>query len=445
MKLSHQMPVFRLFLFVLCLTGLMDFSSAQAQQLPNPQVLARHGLKLGWWGYASINPKRDKITSVSITEDMVFMQTNSGHITAFDAETGKRMWAVKPTSFDTVPYPVTTNRELAIIVAGLKVYAHDRLTGQQLWELSIPQYPSTSVAVDTDRLYFGTLDGTLFAYDLRKIKTLFEAGKLPQYTESAEVWRYRASQEITTTPIVDGNVVLFASRNGSVYCVEAATRKLMFRFETDAPIMAPLTTNGKSVFVASRDYNNYAINPRNGTVLWHYVSGFPIDNSPIPIGDQILLTPRGGGLASINAETGLTNWDDSVAPVEHFLAASKKRIFTSDFLRNMIIIDRSNGNIEAKLPMQLFNVWPSNPRTDRIFLANEAGLIVMLHEEDQEFPIYYTSPELRPLVPEFASESGNPATDTPTPNNPFQPTKPADDKPKDEPKKPVVIPFPSAF
>ncbi len=434
--------VIRTLLAVFCLSAAIATPEISAQQLPSPELLSRYGLEMGWWGYAVINSQRDKIRNISFTEEMVFMQSAGGYITAFDAETGKRMWVSKPGLFDAATFAVTANRELAVVVSGLKIFALDLQSGHQLWELDSPQFPSTAVALDKDRLYFGTLYGTVFAYDLYKVKELFEAGKLPQFTESAEVWRYRTSQEITTTPLIMKDLLIFASRNGSVFCVDGKSRKLHYRFETDSAITAPLTTDGKQLFVASEDYNNYSIDPRDGTVNWHYVSGFPIKQAPIPVGDQLFITPRGGGLTSIDAKTGVRNWDSNLANADHFLGVSKTRIFAGDFLQNLLILDRSTGRLEGKIPMKMCNVWPGNPRTDRIFVANEAGLIIMLRERSQEFPIYHIAPEERPLLPEFATEGGSGSAPVPAPNNPLR--KP-EEAPKDEPKKPVVIPFPSAF
>ena len=37
-------------------------------------------------------------------------------------------------------------------------------------------------------------------------------------------------------------------------------------------------------------------------------------------------------------------------------------------------------------------------------MATPAGLVIMLHESDQDYPTYHMSPELRPILPEFATE-----------------------------------------
>jgi hypothetical protein len=36
-------------------------------------------------------------------------------------------------------------------------------------------------------------------------------------------------------------------------------------------------------------------------------------------------------------------------------------------------------------------------------MSTPSGLVIMLHESDQDYPIYHMNPELRPLLPEFAT------------------------------------------
>ncbi len=393
-----------LLLSLLLVTAFPSLARSQ-DSLPDANILARHGLEMGWWGYAVINPQRDKIEQVSITETQVFLQSDSGMVTAFNAETGSKMWAARVGNYDSSSFPVTTNEQYALIISGLRIYCLNRFTGQQLWELEIPSYPSTPVAMDDQNLYFGTIGGVVFAYRLEKVKELFEAAKLPQFTASAEAWRYRASQEITTQPLTNGRVVSFASRDGSVYTVSANQRRLIYQFETDAPIVAPLTSNGSQLFVASQDYNNYSIDLETGMVQWHFVSGFPIKNAPISVGSQLFVVPEGGGLFSVNAATGLAAWNGSVEDVNHFLSATPSKVYGSDYLKNMLIVDRRTGKLESKIHLPQFNIWTANARTDRLFLCHTDGLIVMLREQKREFPVYHQHPELRPIVPEFATDS----------------------------------------
>src|SRR5689334_22609595 len=96
--------------------------------LPTAQQLSRFGLERAWWGQATLNPSRDKVRHVSIDEEMVYVISSSGVVTAFDSETGQKRWALMLGRFDQPSYPAVSNERLAMIVVGTTLYAIEKKT-----------------------------------------------------------------------------------------------------------------------------------------------------------------------------------------------------------------------------------------------------------------------------------------------------------------------------
>ena len=198
-------------------------SPAVAQRLPTDKVLPTQqqlspfGLERAWWGQATLNASRDKVRHVTIDEDIVYVQASSGIATAFNSETGERLWATLLGRFDQPSFPAVSNEDLALMVVGSTMYGIDKRTGKTVWTLVLPGQPSTGPSVDDNQVYIGTLDGSVYAFSLKKIRQLYREQRLPQWSQEALVWRYKAGKEVTSPPIVTGRVVNFASRDGSLY------------------------------------------------------------------------------------------------------------------------------------------------------------------------------------------------------------------------------------
>lgn len=375
--------------------------------LPTHQQLSRLGLERAWWAQAVLNPHRDKITHISIDEEIIYVQANSGIVTAFDSETGQQMWAVQLGKFDEPSFPAVSNEDQALIIVGGSMYSLKKTTGRTLWTLVLPGAPSTGPAVDDRRVYFGTLDGSLYAYSLETIRKLYEERRLPQWSMEAQVWKFKAGKEITSPPITTGRVVNFASRDGSLYSVAAIDRKMVYQLETDKPIVAPLGRQENMMYMASEDNTFQALNLFNGKVEWEFTSGLPIRKAPIPIGSNLYLMPDRGGMYCLDSKTGFQRWwHDGIS---NFCAVVGSNVVASDVDGNLVLMSSERGQLIGTLPLRRYSVRTGNDRTDRVYLSTESGLLICLRQTGHQFPVYYRHPDRLPLLPELSPESSDDA------------------------------------
>lgn len=381
--------------------------------LPTHQQLSRLGLERAWWAQAVLNPHRDKVRHVSIDENLVYVTATSGVTTAFDAETGQQLWSIKLGRFDPPSFPAISNEDLAMIIVGSTMYGIEKRTGKTVWTLILAGQPSTGPAVDENHVYFGTLDGMLYAYSLSKIQKLYEERRLPQWSMEAQVWTYKVGKEITSPPITTGRLVNFASRDGSLYSVAAKDRKLIFQLETDRAIVAPLVRLDNTMYMASEDFTFYALNLFNGSVKWEFTSGLPIRKAPWAIDPDLYVLPDRGGMYCLDPVTGAKRWWKP--DVSNFIAVTGGAVATSDDEGNLVMISRDKGETIGALPLRRFTVRTGNDRTNRIFMATENGLVICLRQIGQTYPVYHRYPDRLPLLPEFVpdDEVESPQQDAP--------------------------------
>lgn len=386
--------------------------SAPAATLPHSRDLAPYGLTRAWWGQAVLDPSFDKVQYFTADEDNVYVQSASGIMTAFQAETGKRLWSILVGATNRISLPVSTNETEALVTVGLDLYSINKFSGEFNWELELPHHPSTSPEVDPQTVYLGMVDGSVYAYDLRMIQQLHEENRLPRWSNYAFLWRYKAPLQISSPPISNGKMVTFASQSGSVYAVGGQEHELLFQFETDAEIRVPIGMGGDSLFVVSEDSRLYCLNADNGQRRWAFTAGVPIRNAPRIIGGSVYVTPQNDGLYCLNTVSGGIKWRQPRAA--EFLASTDNYVYASDALGEVLLLAQRDGAIVGTLPVRDLSVRMGNDRTDRLYLASTDGLVVCIREEGRDFPLYHKYPDRRPILPELtpdepAEESAPPA------------------------------------
>ena len=376
--------------------------------IPSQADLAPFGLRRHWVSQASFDAGSDDVSSVVADETGVFVVSTRGNVTAFNAETGGRLWAARLGADDRPVLKPVTNQTQVILVVGTSLVALDKQSGMVQWELLLDALPSAGPAADERNVYVGFEDGGVAAYDLRKVRELFNAGKLGKRTSYiARVWTYRTSKSISSPPITDGNIVGFASRSGVFYAVDASTRNLRYLFEGAKPIEAPVTAANDRVVIPCEDLNTYCIDKRRGNVLWTVVTGLPVQRKPTIIGRRVYLSPGRAGLLAVDLESGRRLWRQPRAT--EFVSSSGGVVYCTSDLGQLMSVDGETGEITGVLPVTGFERHVDNERTDRIFMVTTRGTVLCLRERDRDFPRYHLRPEQEPIRPEFAADGPPPA------------------------------------
>lgn len=413
--------------------------NAPGPQLPTRRTLAQANLERVWWNQATMDPSRDRLKHLVADESVVVALSRSGLLTTFDAETGKKLWALRIGRGRGMPFAPVLNDSVVLAVTGSVMHAIDKYKGEYKWKFTLPAAPSTGPEIDDHRVYVGTRSGSVIAFDLKKIRRFYAEGLLPKWSYQTMAWRYKAFKEVTTVPISTGRVVFFASRGKSLYSVstnveQGKERKLRFQFETDAAISAPLgiwfdrstLKRGEerkpvnllkpdefdyipSILLPSEDFKLYCINGLSGHTRWVFNTGLAIRTQPYVIDNHVYVLPSGGGMYRVDVASGTRTypWVAPVQDVVGFVAASQKRLFVSDKINNLMIVDRKTAAVTGRLHFQSFSVRFANDRTDRIIIARPSGLIAVLREKGDGYkhPHYFKYPERQPILPLLAKET----------------------------------------
>ena len=371
-------------------------------ELPNDAALGRLGLQRAWWAHASLDTLRDRVKYFLSDEQETFVQSTTGILTAFDNANGHRRWTVQVGGPQEMRFPAVTNEHLVLIISGTTMYALDKRTGDVRWQVQIPTAASTAPGLDETRAYVGSINGTVYAFDLNFLTQLAKDPRLSRDSYRSLKWEYKTGARIMYPPISTGKIVLVASADASLYGLAADNRKLHFQFETDQPLSAPITQLGHLAFVATEDRKAYCLDADTGAIKWELLSGLHLRQAPRVVGEHVFLRPEGYGLRCLTLAAGADVWTNRQAVA--FLAATPAVVYASDSLGNVLLLSQKDGRQIGAFSMRQFPIRIANERTDRLYFASERGLVVCIRERERDFPLFHHSPDKRPVLPEVAPD-----------------------------------------
>jgi outer membrane protein assembly factor BamB len=400
-------------LFICCLGSNLLAQNVFAQgslraELPSDVMLGRLGLQRAWWAQSSIDPLQDRVKDLLADEQVTVVQSKTGLVTVFDNANGRRMWSVQIGDPNELHFAPVTNERLVLIISGTLMYGLDKRTGNVAWQVNIPTAASAPPGTDDLRAYVGSVNGAVYAYDLKFLDGITKNPLLARDAFKSLKWQYKTGARIVYPPVSTGTVVIVASTDASLYGFDAQKRKLLFQFETDQPLSAPITQVGRLIFVATSDRKAYCLDAETGQIKWELLSGLNLHQAVRVVGDHVFLRPEGYGLRCLSLSKASQLWSNRQAI--SFLAATPAVVYASDSLGNVLLLDQKDGHQIGAFSMRLFPIRVANDRTDRMYFASNRGLVVCVRERERAFPLFHKNPEKKPVEPEVApDEGGKPA------------------------------------
>jgi outer membrane protein assembly factor BamB len=382
--------------------------------------LDRLNLQVAWSANVPTDGKRDWIFSVQIFDDQILVQTRSGILTAIRVDDGSVQWSVPVGVPYRVTQPVARNDDSVFVYNGTHLTSLDRRNGGLQWTFNLNAAPSAPAVAEKERIYISLSGGKFFVFRLpelpkaavafkgttvpgtlataRPAPTDFLAGSMgysePPITgdqwsnrgpQPALLWEYRADTRLEQAPLLTEDLILLAGFDGTFFCTTKDLRQVLYRFQAHAALAAPLGQYDNTAYVASTEYDVYALEMLSGKVTWHYVSGTPILRKPEVNDEDVYIAPKRPNLARVSRETGERIWTNQKA--DRFISANKKFVYAADPNGRLLILDKKYGTVLWTYDTRDFVVPVSNELTDRLYLAANNGLLVCLYDKEYQKPL----------------------------------------------------------
>lgn len=244
------------------------------------------------------------VSAPAVADGRVVIGDGNGVLYAVEAESGELIWraaldgpveaapAIDP---DGVVFAVSTGTELAAV---------DLLSGEILWSAVSRFGYSASPAVGIDHVFVADLGGRVRAYTRSD-------GRL--------AWDWQSSTEdpFAASPLLVGNSLLAVDTGGRLYALEASTGLLEAEIVLGGNVTASPYWTGEAVLLTTHSGDILALQAGPGarglrlTPAWQYaldagaeLSEATVYASPVQMGDEIIVAPRGGVVWALDTSTG---------------------------------------------------------------------------------------------------------------------------------------------
>lgn len=281
-------------------------------------------LKLLWEAQAVINTGRDKVAHIALDEEVIFVQSSAGVVTALNTESGRRFWSAQVGRNDEVSMKATTDSQMVAVVVGPVIHAFDKFSGQKLFAFRLDNAASGAPLITRREIAVGnridvirhifvpTSDQSVVAYDVEQLQYLGTHGTLKPGVIRALDWRFATAQTIRFAPIAGQERLAFATDVGNIYVMDMtgiAKGNTRFEFLMNSATTAPLT-------VVTRDDNEYLLaaceNNRlfcialktDGNMVWTVPMSHPVTHPISVVGDDVFVVTTNREMLKFNLRTG---------------------------------------------------------------------------------------------------------------------------------------------
>jgi len=151
--------------------------------------------------------------------------------------------------------PVVSRDKLFVGTLRGTVYAIDRLKGTVTWKVYLPGAILHSCAIHDEKVFVPCADGALYALAIR---------------DGTRLWRFETGAALWNTPVVFEDNLFIGGRDGKVYALRANHGEIAWQYSIQAPVLASpaIDPERRRVFFAAEDMRVYALSVDNGKLLW---------------------------------------------------------------------------------------------------------------------------------------------------------------------------------
>ncbi|HEY3300484.1 MAG TPA: outer membrane protein assembly factor BamB [Methylophilaceae bacterium] len=239
---------------------------------------------------------------VSVDANTVLVGSSSGYVIAFDLS-GKKLWKSKVSS-EVLSAPKVDAGVVVVRCGDSRIYGLSAVDGSRKWvyERANPTLTlrsSAGVAVDSGAVYTGFAGGKMVALRAEDGKVIWEVS-VAQPKGTTEIERIA---DITSLPVVDGNLVYAVAYQGRIAAVDRATGRVLWN--RDISSYTGLNSETARVYVTHAGGSVYSLDFSTGKTYWRQADlKFRGLTAPLPMGDVIAFGDVQGYVHFLNRSDG---------------------------------------------------------------------------------------------------------------------------------------------
>lgn len=174
------------------------------------------------------------------------------------------------------------------------------------------------------------------------------------------VWKFRAHDRIgLSSPQLNRNSVIIGSYDHNVYCLEAATGELKWKFATRAELASSGAVHDGIYYFTGRDKMLYAIDCNDGSLIWKHQTSEPNVSVPTISGNNAFFGSSDRNLYCLDRKKGSLIWkfgaEDEVVNVTPFIV-HEGVIYFGTLGNFLYAIDINSGKMIWRFPTGIYGM-----------------------------------------------------------------------------------------
>jgi outer membrane protein assembly factor BamB len=227
----------------------------------------------------------------------IYFGGNDGNFYAVNADNGNVKWKIAVNT-EILAAPLVTNDKIYFIGGNNIVQAMKKSDGTKLWAYHRQQTSYFSVRaaatplLQGGNIYVGSADGFFVALSASSGTLIWER----------QLNTNKKFKDVDSTPILDKDRLYVSSFDGSLYCLELASGKVVWKYD-EGGYTPPLVVD-ESLYYATTTRKLVALDKRTGKEIWKLDNLKGIPTGPGLMFGKIFFGESGGDLKLVNTKDG---------------------------------------------------------------------------------------------------------------------------------------------
>jgi len=257
----------------------------------NGKIYAFNADSLGVrWVYPREDNLEPFVGGPVVAQGNIYIGGSDGKVYALDAATGDKQWEYQ-TGDKVWATPAFADGTLFIGSFDNKLYALNAADGSLKWEFPTEGGIAATPLVYDNTVYIGSFDRYFYAVNAANgslrwkfagenwfwaepvAKNTIYAGCLDgkvyalQADNGAKVAEFDLGSPVSSSPVMVGNSIIFASRDGLVYNLDTGSNELRQIADIEAEVYGPLCQSEGVVYIHTQDLTLHRVNASTGAIL----------------------------------------------------------------------------------------------------------------------------------------------------------------------------------
>ncbi len=223
--------------------------------------------------------------------------------------------------------------------------------------------------IHNGKVYVGCMDRNVYCLDAK-------TGEL--------VWKFQADAGIAmSSPVISDGILYIGSYDYNMYALNAETGRLVWKFKTQDKVLCSCAVSAGRVYFGSKDYNVYCLDARTGQLLWKFKTFAEVASVPTVHEGKVFIGSYDRNMYCLDAATGRLVWKFETQgfifnEVRHII--HEGRLYFSSFDNYLRVVDAGTGKLIWKFLTGLYGGMNCGPEIydDTIYQTNREGHLYAL-------------------------------------------------------------------